>query len=76
MRAVVLTDYGGVDKLELRDDMQEPVAGAGEIKVRVAASSVNPVDWKVRSGVYRQHSPREFPAILGRDASGKVTAVG
>jgi NADPH:quinone reductase-like Zn-dependent oxidoreductase len=75
MRAVVLTGYGGVDKLELRD-MPEPVAGPGEIKVRVAASSVNPVDWKLRSGAYRQGSPLEFPAILGRDASGEVTAVG
>lgn len=75
MRAVVLTDYGGVDKLQLRD-MPEPVAGPGEIKVRVAATSVNPVDWKLRSGAYRQSSPLEFPVILGRDACGEVTAVG
>jgi NADPH:quinone reductase-like Zn-dependent oxidoreductase len=75
MRAVVLTGYGGVDKLELRD-VPEPVADPGKIKVRVAASSVNPVDWKMRSGAYRQRSSLEFPAILGRDASGEVTAVG
>jgi NADPH:quinone reductase-like Zn-dependent oxidoreductase len=48
MRAILLTDYGTVDKLELRE-VPEPQAGAGEVKVRVAASSVNPIDWKIRS---------------------------
>ncbi|HEY6823891.1 MAG TPA: NADP-dependent oxidoreductase [Steroidobacteraceae bacterium] len=75
MRAVLFTGYGGVDKLELRE-VPEPSAGPGEIKVRVAASSVNPIDWKLRSGSYRQRSPLEFPAILGRDASGEVVATG
>jgi NADPH:quinone reductase-like Zn-dependent oxidoreductase len=75
MRAIVVTAYGGVDKLEARE-VPEPSAGAGEVKVRVTASSVNPVDWKLRSGVYRQTRPLEFPAILGRDASGEVVAVG
>jgi len=76
MRAVLLTGYGDVDKLELRDDVPEPVAGPGEIKVRVAATSVNPIDWKTRGGANRQHSSMSFPAILGRDASGEVVAVG
>jgi NADPH:quinone reductase-like Zn-dependent oxidoreductase len=75
MRAIVLTGYGDVDRLEARE-VPEPVAGAGEVKVRVSASSVNPIDWKLRSGVYRQSRPLEFPAILGRDASGTVVAVG
>jgi NADPH:quinone reductase-like Zn-dependent oxidoreductase len=75
MRAIVVTGYGGVDKLEVRSVM-EPNAGPGEVKVRVTASSVNPIDWKLRSGVYRQTRPLEFPAILGRDASGEVVAVG
>jgi NADPH:quinone reductase-like Zn-dependent oxidoreductase len=75
MRAIVVTGYGGVDKLEARN-VPEPSVGPGEVKVRVTASSVNPVDWKLRSGVYRQTRPLEFPAILGRDASGEVVAVG
>jgi NADPH:quinone reductase-like Zn-dependent oxidoreductase len=75
MRAIVVTCYGDVDKLEVRD-VPEPSAGPGEVKVRVTASSVNPIDWKLRSGVYRQMRPLEFPAILGRDASGEVVAVG
>jgi NADPH:quinone reductase-like Zn-dependent oxidoreductase len=75
MRAIVVTGYGDVDKLEARD-VPEPSAGPGEVKVRVTASSVNPIDWKLRSGAYRQMRPLEFPAILGRDASGEVVAVG
>jgi NADPH:quinone reductase-like Zn-dependent oxidoreductase len=75
MRAIVVTGYGGVDKLELRD-VPEPAAGPGEVKVRVAFASVNPIDIKLRSGVYRQTRPLEFPAILGRDACGEVVAVG
>jgi NADPH:quinone reductase-like Zn-dependent oxidoreductase len=75
MRAVLLMGYGGVDELELRD-VPEPVAGPGEIKVRLVASSVNPIDVKLRSGAMRQWSPLDLPAILGRDASGEVVAVG
>jgi NADPH:quinone reductase-like Zn-dependent oxidoreductase len=75
MRAIVVTGYGDVDKLELRD-VSEPSFGAGEVKVLVRASSVNPVDWKLRSGVYRESRPLHFPAILGRDASGEVVGVG
>jgi NADPH:quinone reductase-like Zn-dependent oxidoreductase len=75
MRAVVLTGYGGVEKLELRE-VPEPTPGPGELKVRVAASSVNPIDWKLRSGAYRERSPLELPAILGRDAAGEVVACG
>jgi NADPH:quinone reductase-like Zn-dependent oxidoreductase len=75
MRAVLLTGYGGVEKLELRE-VPEPAPGPGELKVRVAASSVNPIDWKLRSGAYRQGASLELPAILGRDASGEVVAAG
>lgn len=72
MRAVLLTDYGDVDKLELRT-VPEPDIGPGEIKVKLVASSVNPIDWKVRRGGYRK---LELPAILGKDAAGEVVSVG
>jgi len=75
MRAVLLIGYGGVDELELRE-VAEPAAGPGELKVRVTASSVNPIDWKLRSGAYRQFSHLELPAILGRDVSGEVVDAG
>jgi len=75
MKAVVLTDYGDVDKLELRD-VPDPKPGPGEVKIRTAATSVNPIDWKLRSGAARQMMPLQFPAILGRDVSGEVTETG
>jgi NADPH:quinone reductase-like Zn-dependent oxidoreductase len=75
MKAVVLTDYGDVDKLELRD-VPEPKAGSGQIKVRVVGASINPIDWKLRSGAARARMPLELPAVLGRDASGEVVEVG
>jgi NADPH:quinone reductase-like Zn-dependent oxidoreductase len=75
MKAVLLTDYGDVDKLELRD-VPEPKVGPGELKVRVVATSINPIDWKIRTGSARARMPLELPAILGRDASGEVVEVG
>ena len=75
MKAVVLTAYGDVNKLELRD-LPEPSAGPNEIKVRMAGASINPVDWKLRSGALQALMPLALPSVLGRDASGEVAAVG
>jgi NADPH:quinone reductase-like Zn-dependent oxidoreductase len=75
MKAVVLTAYGDVDKLEVRD-VPDPKVGANEIKVRMAGASINPVDWKLRSGALEKWMPLELPAILGRDASGVVVEIG
>jgi NADPH:quinone reductase-like Zn-dependent oxidoreductase len=75
MKAVVLHEYGGPDKLKY-EDVPDPVAGEGQVLVRVAASSVNPIDLKLRSGAMKAFWPLELPAILGRDISGIVRAVG
>jgi NADPH:quinone reductase-like Zn-dependent oxidoreductase len=75
MKAIVLTAYGDVDNLEPRD-LPEPTAGAGEIKVRVVGASINPVDYKLRSGALKEMMPLDLPAVLGRDASGTVVEVG
>ena len=75
MKAVVLHEYGGPEKLKW-EEFADPVAGEGELLVRVAASSVNPVDYKMRSGAAKEQFPVEFPGVLGRDVSGIVRAVG
>ena len=75
MKAVVLPEYGEASRLELRD-IAEPTPGPNEIKVRVAAASLNPIDWKLRGGAYKAYSKLELPAVLGRDVSGEVVAVG
>jgi NADPH:quinone reductase-like Zn-dependent oxidoreductase len=75
MRVVVLTEYGDVDKLELRD-VPDLKPGPGEVKIKTAATSVNPIDWKLRSGAAKQMMSLQFPAVLGRDVSGEVMEAG
>lgn len=75
MKAVVLTAYGDVDKLEVRE-MPDPHAGSEAIVVRMAGASINPVDWKMRSGAAKDRFPVEFPGVLGRDVSGTVVEIG
>jgi NADPH:quinone reductase-like Zn-dependent oxidoreductase len=75
MKAVVLHEYGGPDKLKY-EDVPDPVAGEGQVLVRVAATSVNPIDYKMRSGAVKDFFPLELPAILGRDISGIVRELG
>jgi NADPH:quinone reductase-like Zn-dependent oxidoreductase len=76
MRAVVLYEYGDVNQLRFENDQQEPAFGPNEVRVRVRATSVNPVDWKIRSGAARQRMPVDFPAIPGRDLAGEVMDFG
>jgi NADPH:quinone reductase-like Zn-dependent oxidoreductase len=75
MKAVVLHEYGGPDKLKY-EDVDDPVAGEGEVLVRLAATSINPIDYKMRSGAAKEHFPVTFPGILGRDIAGLVRALG
>lgn len=75
MKAVVLHEYGGPEKLKY-ENWDEPEAGDGQVLIRVIAAGVNPIDWKVRSGAMKSFMPLEFPAILGYDYSGVVRAVG
>jgi NADPH:quinone reductase-like Zn-dependent oxidoreductase len=75
MKAVVLPEYGEASRLVL-SDIAEPTPGPNEIKVRVVAASINPIDWKLRGGAYKAFMPLELPAVLGRDVSGEVVAVG
>lgn len=76
MRAVVLHEYGGPEKLKFENHVPEPQIGGSTVLIAAVAASVNPIDWKLRSGMRRQDSPLSFPAILGRDVSGMVLAVG
>ena len=76
MRAVVLYEYGGPEKLKFEHDVPEPQISGGTVLIAAAAASVNPIDWKLRAGMRQKDSPLSFPAILGRDVSGVVRAVG
>jgi NADPH:quinone reductase-like Zn-dependent oxidoreductase len=75
MNAVVLHKYGGPEQLKY-EVVPDPVPGRGEVLVRVTASSVNPIDYKMRSGSAKERFPLELPAIIGRDISGIVRDAG
>jgi NADPH:quinone reductase-like Zn-dependent oxidoreductase len=76
MRAVVLREYGGPEKLKFEDNVPEPQMSGSSVLIAAAAASVNPIDWKLRSGMMQKNYPLSFPAILGRDVSGIVRKVG
>ena len=76
MKAVRLYEYGEPENLKFEVDVPEPTLGADSVLVEAAAASVNPIDWKIRSGARQKDFPLALPAILGRDVSGVVRAVG
>jgi NADPH2:quinone reductase len=73
MKAMILTSFGGAQSFELCE-VPKPVPQAGEVLVRVHATSINPLDYQVRRGDYADLVP--LPAITGHDVSGVVEAVG
>jgi NADPH:quinone reductase-like Zn-dependent oxidoreductase len=75
MKAVTITSFGDADVLEVTEQ-PEPLVGPDSVLVRVRASSVNPVDWKIRAGYLQQAFPHHLPAILGWDVAGVVEKVG
>src|ERR1700690_2794579 len=75
MKAIVVHEYGGPEVLKF-EDYPDPVPGRGEVLVRVAAASVNPIDYKRRAGFTKDFYPLQFPGLIGVDVSGIVVKVG
>ncbi|TFV89932.1 NADP-dependent oxidoreductase [Blastococcus sp. CT_GayMR16] len=76
MRAAGVTEFGGPEVLHLVDVPDEPL-GAGEVRLRVAAATVNPTDTNARSGAYAEHDPvKQPPWVPGMDVAGTVVEVG
>lgn len=73
MKAIRIHEFGGPDVLRV-EDLPMPEPGPGEILIRVRASSVNPVDYKIRNGGYLP--PDRLPLTLGRDVAGVVDRTG
>ncbi len=75
MKAMIVNEYGNTDAFTLQD-VSKPTVNAGEVLVKIAASSVNTVDTMIRSmGSDLPLSPA-VPALLGMDFAGAVEAVG
>jgi NADPH:quinone reductase-like Zn-dependent oxidoreductase len=71
MKAVVLRNFGGIEQLNLEEEDMPPL-GSKEVRVRLHATSINPVDWKIRSGLAKDRFPLDLPEILGVDVAGEV----
>jgi NADPH:quinone reductase-like Zn-dependent oxidoreductase len=75
MKAIVVHEYGGPEVLKF-EEYPDPVPGPGEVLVRVAAASVNPIDCKRRAGLTKDFYPMTFPGLIGIDLSGTVAKIG
>jgi len=71
MKAIVVHQYGGPEVLKF-EDYPDPVPGPGEVLVRVAATSVNPIDYMRRAGLTKDFYPLHFPGLIGVDIAGTV----
>jgi len=75
MKAVRIHQYGKATELKY-EDAPMPALGATDVLVKTVATSVNPVDWKIREGYLKTMINYTMPLILGLDVSGVVEAVG
>lgn len=75
MRAVTFSEFGGPEVMQL-SELPDPVAGAGEVLLRVEAATINPVDASVVGGMAASRMPGKPPYIAGWDLAGHVEAVG
>ncbi len=75
MKAIVIDTYGNTEVLQERD-MQKPSPGDKQVLVENYATSINPIDWKVRFGYLQEMLPLEFPIILGWDTAGVIVEKG
>jgi|SRR5579872_979430 len=75
MKAIVVHQYGGPEVLKF-EEYPDPIPGPGEVLVRVAATSVNPIDYKRRAGLTKDSYPMHFPGLIGVDMAGTVVKLG
>ncbi len=75
MKAVRLHNYGGPDQLHY-EETPIPEPDSSEVLIKVAATSVNPIDWEIRSGSAKDRFPIQFPFIPGRDVAGEIVKTG
>lgn len=75
MKAIAITEFGGIEKLHLTD-VPTPKPHDNEVLIKIQCTAVNPVDWKICEGKLTKLLPHEFPIILGWDAAGTIAAVG
>lgn len=75
MKAVVINQYGSKEEL-VEQEVNKPSAEPNQVVVKLEATSINPIDWKLREGYLKEMFDWEFPIILGWDVAGVITEIG
>lgn len=75
MKAIRIHEFGGPEVLEL-DEIAIPQPAADEVLIKVYATSINPIDWKIREGQRKEKFPGNLPLTLGWDVSGVIERLG
>ncbi|MDN6385931.1 MAG: NADP-dependent oxidoreductase [Alkalibacterium sp.] len=75
MKAIVIEQYGEANEL-VEKELPIPEIKSNQVLIEMHATSINPIDWKIRTGYFSENMPFEFPLILGWDAAGVVSKVG
>ncbi|WNN73844.1 NADP-dependent oxidoreductase [Kluyvera cryocrescens] len=73
--AAVMYSYGTKDSIKI-ESINMPQASPGKVIVKVTAAGVNPIDWKLRDGVFKDLFPLTFPCVLGGEFAGEIVEVG
>ena len=75
MKAVRIHAFGGADSL-VYEDAPMPEPAAGQVRIKVRAAGVNPLDWKIRKGDFEKDMKHELPLTLGWDVAGDIESLG
>jgi NADPH:quinone reductase-like Zn-dependent oxidoreductase len=75
MKAARIHAYGDASQIKI-EDAPLPALNDDDVLIRVVATSVNPVDWKIRKGYLKSMIPYQMPLIMGWDVSGVVEQTG
>lgn len=75
MKAIAIYEYGSTSAMHYTD-VADPPLQPDQVRVKVRAIGVNPVDWKIREGVLKVVTGKDFPRVLGSDLAGEVVEVG
>ncbi|WP_106498185.1 NADP-dependent oxidoreductase [Lentibacillus sp. Marseille-P4043] len=75
MRAIVIDQYGSANNL-IERDVPMPDMKPNQVRIELYATSINPIDWKLREGYLKEREPFAFPIILGWDAAGIIQEIG
>src|SRR5689334_7742599 len=76
MKALVLTDYGGNEKLKIAEVPLPQGPGPSQVKIAAKFAGLNPLDYKIRGGKLKAIRKLVFPHIMGNEVAGVVTEVG